>query len=499
MNYVYVLDKDGKPLMPTRRYGWVRRTLKSSRARAVTTVPFTIRLTYEPETHVVQDITLGIDPGRTNIGLAAVTDDGRCLYSAHCAARNKEVPKLMAERRQHRQASRRGERLARKRLAKCLGTTRQSVMERMLPGYGKPVQVKDIINTEARFNNRRHPEGWLMPTAMQLLQTHISLVRKARKILLVTKVCLELNRFAFMELEAGGKLASWQYQQGSLYGYSGIRHALEGQQGGKCLLCGKRLIEHDHHLIPQSKNGSDTLANMAGLCSQCHDLVHKDAGAAEKLAKRKAGINKKYHALSVLNQIIPYLAQKLEQMFGAQGFFVTMGWNTRQFRDNHNIDKDHDIDAYCIACSAMETVRVLDVPKESYEIRQFRRHSRAEIHHQTERAYGLDGVTVAKNRRKREEQKTDALEDWFQAMENIHGRQEAERMRSRLSVKKSTRYYNDMDRDRPGAVFVFQGKPYVLTGQLTGGQYYRAYGQENRNFPVKKCGVVQKNAGLVYV
>ena len=117
MNYVYVLDKDGKPLMPTRRYGWVRRTLKSSRARAVTTVPFTIRLTYEPETHVVQDITLGIDPGRTNIGLAAVTDDGRCLYSAHCAARNKEVPKLMAERRQHRQASRRGERLARKRLA----------------------------------------------------------------------------------------------------------------------------------------------------------------------------------------------------------------------------------------------------------------------------------------------------------------------------------------------------------------------------------------------
>lgn len=220
---------------------------------------------------------------------------------------------------------------------------------------------------------------------------------------------------------------------------------------------------------------------------------------AEKLAKRKAGINKKYHALSVLNQIIPYLAQELERMFGGKGLFVTMGWNTKQFRDDHNINKDHDIDAYCIACGAMEAVRVVDAPGESYEIRQFRRHSRAKIHHQTERVYKLDGVTIAKNRRKREEQKTDALEDWFQAMESIHGHQEAGRMRSRLSVKKSTRHYNDMDRERTGAVFVFQGNPYVLTGQLTGGQYYRAYGQENRNFPVKKCGVVQKNAGLVYV
>lgn len=311
--------------MPIRRYGWVRRALKSGRARAVTTVPFTIRLTYEPGNHVVQDIILGIDPGRINIGLAAVTDDGRCLYSSHCAARNKEVPKLMAERRQHRQVSRRGERLARKRLAKRLGTTRQAVMERMLPGYGKPVQVKDIINTEVRFNNRKRPEGWPTPTATQLLRTHLNLAWLVRRILPVSRVSLELNRFAFMEMEAGGKLRPEQYQHGPLYGYSGIRHALEDQQSGKCLLCGKRLIEHDHHLVPRSKNGSDTLANMAGLCGQCHDLAHKDAGVAEKLAKRKAGINKKYHALSVLNQIIPYLAQDLERMFDGKGFFVSRG------------------------------------------------------------------------------------------------------------------------------------------------------------------------------
>ena len=123
MYYVYVLDPSGNPLMPTTRYGKVRRMLKSGQAVAARTKPFTIRLAYDPATVITQDITAGKDPGRTNIGLAAVREDGTCLYSAKCGTRNKQVPKLMAERAAHRRASRRGERLARKRLAKKLGTT----------------------------------------------------------------------------------------------------------------------------------------------------------------------------------------------------------------------------------------------------------------------------------------------------------------------------------------------------------------------------------------
>ena len=51
MSYcVYVQDKDGNPLMPTTRFGWVRRSLKSGKAVVVQSHPFTIQLTYEPET-----------------------------------------------------------------------------------------------------------------------------------------------------------------------------------------------------------------------------------------------------------------------------------------------------------------------------------------------------------------------------------------------------------------------------------------------------------------
>ena len=154
MNYVYVLDPDGKPMMPTTRFGKVRRMLRSDEAKAVTTRPFTIRLTYWPKTHETQPVVAGFDPGRTNIGLCTVRDDGRPLYLAHCETRNKEIKNLMSDRKSHRQASRRGERLARKRIAKRLGTTVKGLLRRILPGCREPLCLKDIINTEARFNNR---------------------------------------------------------------------------------------------------------------------------------------------------------------------------------------------------------------------------------------------------------------------------------------------------------------------------------------------------------
>lgn len=71
MSTVYVLNKDGKPLMPTTRGGHVRHLLKEQKARVVRAKPFTIQLLYETN-DVVQPLYLGIDPGRTNIGVAVV-------------------------------------------------------------------------------------------------------------------------------------------------------------------------------------------------------------------------------------------------------------------------------------------------------------------------------------------------------------------------------------------------------------------------------------------
>jgi len=75
MTAVYVLSKNGKPLMPTTRCGHVRWLLKNKKARVVERVPFTIRLSYDTE-EITQDLYMGIDPGRTNIGVSVCRDNG---------------------------------------------------------------------------------------------------------------------------------------------------------------------------------------------------------------------------------------------------------------------------------------------------------------------------------------------------------------------------------------------------------------------------------------
>ena len=101
------------------------------------------------------------------------------------------------------------------------------------------------------------------------------------------------------------------------------------------------------------------------------------------------------------------------------------------------------VDAYSIACSILENP-VVSIPDTHYEIHQFRRHDRAIIHHQTERTYYLNGKAVCKNRHKRFEQKGDSLEEFAKVHPDLV---------SKLTVKKSRRYYNDPDRILPGAIF----------------------------------------------
>jgi hypothetical protein len=500
MYYVYVLASDGTPLMPTRKFGKVRRLLNSGKAVVAYSKPFTIRLTYEPETHILQDTVLGIDPGRTNIGLDVVREDGTSLYSANCKTRNEEIPDLMRDRKMHRQASRRGERMARKRLAKRLGTTVKKVMERVLPGYGKPVIVKDIINTEARFNNRKRPDGWLTPTATQLLRTHENLIEEVKKILPVTDIAIEINSFSFMELDNGGKLRPWEYQRGSMYGFKDEFEALTKQQEGKCLLCGKEKIEHIHHIVPRSRGGSDTLANKAGLCIKCHELVHKDAKSTKTLESKKAGIKKKYGALSVLNQIIPKLAEDLVNQYGLERVHFCYGYETKMFRDMYGVSKDHYCDAYCIACMSLKDPTIKEPDRNDiFRIQQFRRHNRAKIHKQRPRCYYLDGKKVAENRRKRTGQTCNSLEEWRNEMIDQYGIQKAMELESRLRVKKSIPTKNTPDRLLPGTVFVYQGKRYVMSGQQNKGRYLKAVGEGDRRFSAKDCEIKLRDGGLRYL
>lgn len=53
---VYVLDLNGDRMMPTKRFGKVRRLLKANLAKVVSCKPFTIKLLYQTKTHIVYDL-----------------------------------------------------------------------------------------------------------------------------------------------------------------------------------------------------------------------------------------------------------------------------------------------------------------------------------------------------------------------------------------------------------------------------------------------------------
>lgn len=487
---VYIVNKNGEPLMPSIRYRHIKELIKNGLAKKISSKPFVVQLLYETD-NITQPLIMGIDPGRTNIGVSVIAEDGNCVFSTELETRNKDIPKLMESRKTHRNKHRHyGRRTVRQRRAKAAGTVSpKGEIERILPGYEKPIVCKGIKNKEARFNNRKRPQGWLTPTANHLLQTHLNLVIKIMKFLPIEKAVLEVNKFAFMALD-NPNIKRWEYQKGPLHGKGGVEEAVYAQQNGKCLLCNNG-IEHYHHTKAKRENGSNTLPNITGLCNRCHTLVHTDEATKQRLLAKKRGMNKKYHALSVLNQIIPFVAEELS---GMTDLYVTDGYSTSAFRTAHSVDKQHYLDAYCIACSILDSITIIQ-PDKPYRIKQFRRHDRQTAHKEmVDKKYYLNDKVVAVNRHKRFEQKSDSLEE----CRNTYG----DTVTSKLVVKPHTTIYKNQNRWMPGSILMCDDKYFALkkthgTDKSHKPQYYV---DENDNFHYyKKCVFVAHNTGLVFM
>lgn len=93
---VYVQAKDKTPLMPCENV-IARLLLKAGGAKVVRKVPFTIRLNYET-TKYVQGLTLGVDTGSSEIGVAVYSNNGDILYKSEVIVRN-DIKEKMDQRR----------------------------------------------------------------------------------------------------------------------------------------------------------------------------------------------------------------------------------------------------------------------------------------------------------------------------------------------------------------------------------------------------------------
>ena len=96
---VYVISKSGKPLMPTERYGKVRRMLKNGEAVVIKRVPFTIQLQYDSKEYT-QNLTLGVDAGSKKVGLS-VSSEKKEVFSGELELRN-NIVRLLSTRKELR-------------------------------------------------------------------------------------------------------------------------------------------------------------------------------------------------------------------------------------------------------------------------------------------------------------------------------------------------------------------------------------------------------------
>ena len=259
-NKVYVINKHGRPLMPCSP-AKARHLLDEGKAKVKKRTPFTIQLVYGSSGYT-QEVILGVDAGSKTIGVSASTKKEE-LFAANVIPRN-DVVDLLSTRRESRRARRNRK-------------TR----------YRKP-----------RFDNRvrsKH-KGWLAPSVEVKIQEHITSIKRACRILPVSKVVVETAEFDLQLLKAiaDGKPVPQgeDYQQGEMYGHYNVRQYVLWRDGYTCQCCGahatkkKEVRLHVHHLESR-KVGGDAPDNQVTLCESCHKKLHKGLIEAKDFKKRK--------------------------------------------------------------------------------------------------------------------------------------------------------------------------------------------------------------------
>lgn len=457
MKYVYVVDKKGNPLMPTDRFGHVRKLLKEGKAVPINNDPFTIRLKYDVP-GFTQPVHEGVDTGRENIGDAASLENGENVYLADIKTHNKSIKKNMEDRADFRRQRRRHKRQRKQRKAKRDNTEIQNgkddkrwnnqpckSKEVKYPGADNPVTHKSIQGKEGKFNNRKRPEGWITPSARQVVQITMNEICQTAKILPITHINIERVSFDFQKLE-NENIKAWEYGKGPLYGFKSYKDYIREEQHDICLLCGKKKIDYFHHINPQKNGKYDHVSNIAGLCKDCHygpAGVHNCQETADLLEEKKSVARQKYQ-VGLLNSVMPKLIEEVTDYCNKNGVHlsITDGKTTAETRKGYGLKKDHCIDAYAISL-ADRNVKAdnISLSDTIYMKRRFKKKSKNITAARNKRVYKLDGKIVAYNRHKATDQKEDSLEEFLEKYREDHSEKELNQMMHRIQILPAKRTY----------------------------------------------------------
>ena len=305
---VYVLDINGQPLMPTERYGKVRRMLKSGKAKVVKRCPFVIQLSYTTSTREIQYVSLGVDAGSKHIGISATTES-KVLYESEVELRS-DITELLSARREMRSARRN----------------------------------RKTRHRKPRFDNRRRRDGWLAPSVQQKVNTHLTVISKVNEILPVAKIIAEVAAFDIQKIK-NPDIQGAEYQQGEQLDSWNIREYVLFRDGHTCQCCkgkSKDKILNVHH-IESRQTGGDAPNNLITLCKTCHNGYHSGEIKLPKAIKR----GMKFADATFMGIMRWAFYNEIRSQY--PDVSLTYGYITKHTRITNGLPKAHCIDARCIS------------------------------------------------------------------------------------------------------------------------------------------------------
>lgn len=290
---VFVLSQEGTPLMPTtpRR---ARLWLKARRARIVGRDPFTIRLCFGAQAYV-QPVTVGVDTGSKDVGIAAVTNEA-VVFQAEVHLRD-DITARLTQRRQFRR------------------TRRQ----------------RKTRYRAARFANRRRACGWLPPSLRSKAGATVKAVWFVASFLPVSQVNVELGSFDTHKMQHP-EVSGITYQQGELQGYL-VREYLLHKWQRTCAYCHRTGLPFQiEHIMPKARGGSDRVSNLTLACQPCNDRkgtqTAAEFGYPEIQAQARVPLKDAAHVSAIKTTVV----QDLQALFGKEQVAVRYGYETRYQR-----------------------------------------------------------------------------------------------------------------------------------------------------------------------
>jgi len=340
-NHVFLIDSNKTPLNPVHP-AQARKLLDSEKAAVFQCYPFTLILKRVIENPNVYPLTLKIDPGSKFTGIALVTNQGNVVWAMELQHRGQQIKDALL----HRRAVRRGRR------------------------------NRNTRYRQARFLNRKRPDGWLAPSLRHRILTIETWVKRLQKFAPLDSIAQELVKFDTQAIQ-NPEISGIEYRAGTLKGYECREYLLE-KWNRQCAYCGVKDVPLEiEHIQPKSQGGSDRISNLCLACHKCNqrkgnrdikdflkgksDVLNRVVKQAKTPLKDAASVNSTRWAL--FNTL---------KSFGLPVSNGT-GGQTKFNRIRLSLPKAHWIDAACVGvvnAIKLVTTKILKVKATGFGGRQ---------------------------------------------------------------------------------------------------------------------------------